>query len=124
MPKPNRTLLTLRSIAFAQQRARCWYCHVRMWNRSTSELPGLPAHCYRQLKATAEHLIARSEGGPDSRENIVAACAKCNHTRHRRKEPPSPLAYKNDVEKRIRSGRWHARDIFVRGLLPPIRPHL
>jgi len=31
---------------------------------------------------TAEHLVARMDGGKDTRQNIVAACRRCNEMRH------------------------------------------
>lgn len=122
MPKSNRSLFALRTLAFAQQGGRCWYCQVRMWNVCPSELPGLDAGCYRHLKATAEHLQARCDGGKDVPQNIVAACARCNHTRHHRKIPPAPAPYKREIAKRIRSGRWHTRDVHVRGLVLLSKP--
>lgn len=30
---------------------------------------------------TLDHVIPKSLGGPDSRENLVAACYECNHSR-------------------------------------------
>lgn len=43
---------------------------------------GLTLRQAQKLRATAEHLQARSDGGLDHPSNIVAACAHCNHRRH------------------------------------------
>jgi hypothetical protein len=61
----------------------------------------------RFLLCTAEHLIAKSEGGTDTASNIAAACMFCNQARHKAKHPLSPEDYRNHVQRRIRRGRWH-----------------
>ena len=45
---------------------------------------GLCIYCRQPMgsKATAEHLKARQDGGTDRRDNITAACKRCNHRRH------------------------------------------
>jgi len=48
----------------------------------------------KSFRCTAEHLMAKRDGGSDDQENIVAACWVCNHTRHRRKRPPEPRRWK------------------------------
>jgi hypothetical protein len=48
---------------------------------------------------------------------VVAACAHCNHTRHKRKNPPEPNAYLADVRKRVARGSWHFPWIRSLGLL-------
>ncbi|WP_367648810.1 HNH endonuclease [Ruegeria arenilitoris] len=60
----------------------------------------------RLFQCTAEHLIAASEGGLLSPENIVAACKFCNQTRHNSKRPLSPENYKKKVLGRLALGRW------------------
>lgn len=50
--------------AFNQQAGRCWYCDCKMINGHTRSI--------RQY--TAEHLVARSDGGSNKASNIVAAC--------------------------------------------------
>jgi hypothetical protein len=59
------------------------------------------------LQCTAEHLVARCDGGSDSPDNIVAACRHCNSRRHRRPEPLDPLTYRKHVRRRIARGCWH-----------------
>jgi 5-methylcytosine-specific restriction endonuclease McrA len=39
---------------------------------------------------TAEHLVARMDGGRDTRDNIVAACRRCNAARHQLGLGPAP----------------------------------
>lgn len=61
----------------------------------------------RQLQCTAEHLVARQDGGKDGVSNIVAACWACNQRRHKRKCAPEPTAYRVLVQDRISRGGWH-----------------
>ena len=60
-----------------------------------------------QLRCTAEHLIARSERGPDSQSNVVAACKFCNAMRHRGFSHLTPNAYEDVVEKLVSLHKWH-----------------
>lgn len=87
-----------RSLAFVRQDGRCYYCGLKMW------LPGQPGPS--PLRCTAEHLIARSEGGSDGPSNIVAACLHCNRTRHKRKCPPEPEQYRLEVRRRVDRDGW------------------
>jgi 5-methylcytosine-specific restriction endonuclease McrA len=98
-----------RQLAFQHQGGKCFYCEATMW------LEGPPGA--RSLRCTAEHLIPRSEGGGDGPDNIVAACARCNHTRHKRKRPPTPAVYRQEVQRRVSRGGWHPRWVFQRGLV-------
>ena len=59
------------------------------------------------LKCTAEHLIARTDGGVDSDENIVAACHYCNQARHEGEEALVSQAFKHYVLKELSIGKWH-----------------
>ncbi|WP_367648038.1 HNH endonuclease [Ruegeria arenilitoris] len=61
----------------------------------------------RWFQCTAEHLLAASEGGPLSPDNIVAACKFCNWTRHKSKRPLSPAVYKRQVLRRLELGKWN-----------------
>jgi len=87
-----------RQQAFTRQGGKCYYCGLPMWNTE----PGGPW----QLRCTAEHLTPRSEGGSNGQANIAAACAFCNHTRHKRKRPPDPLQYRNEIQRRVARGGW------------------
>jgi len=107
----------LRLQAFQQQQGRCWYCSVQMWHSDPEELPGISPKAARRLQCTAEHLVAQSTGGRDVAENVVAACAHCNHTRHKRKNPPPPDAYLSYVRQRLEQGGWHHTWVKSCGLL-------
>ena len=109
-----------RSRAFAQQGGRCCYCSVRMWLTSASELPAghKSATALALLRCTAEHLVAQRDGGGHVANNIVAACARCNHTRHRFPLPPAPPAYRRLVGKQVAQRGWHQRWVYEAGLAP------
>ena len=103
-----------RNRAFQRQGGRCFYCGVIM-----RRPPNAPAG--GRLRCTAEHLLPRSEGGSEAFDNIVAACAHCNRTRHLRKRPPGHDDYRQDVLRRVGRGEWHPRWVFERGLIGPPR---
>jgi HNH endonuclease len=106
---PNQ-LHKSRQLAFNLQSGRCYYFGVAM-------LP--PGTCGpRAIQCTAEHLLPRSEGGSDGPSNVVAACAHCNQTRHKRKVPPAPDAYRAEVRRRLQRGKWHNKWVHRQGLLP------
>jgi len=109
MAKPT-PLVRRRHHAYLAQMGRCYYCGLPMWEddlesfcRDNNISPSQAVH----LRCTAEHLLARQDGGRDAADNIVAACQWCNQGRHRRKEPPEPPVYRHLVHKRLRAGRWH-----------------
>lgn len=104
--------------AFGRQHGRCWYCGVLMWEASPLELSNVPPRAAAYLQCTAEHLQARSDGGRGVPGNLVAACRRCNCTRHKLKRPPSPKVYLAYVRQRISQGRWHPQWIRMKGLLP------
>ena len=82
-----------RDQAYVRQGGCCCYCQRQM----------LAASLKGPLRCTAEHLVARCEGGKNSRENIAAACWECNDNRHRTKRPLSIEKFK---AKRV---RWAAK---------------
>jgi len=87
----------LRIAAFARQAGRCWYCGCNMILGSTQSI----------RQCTAEHLVARSEGGRSNASNIVAACRFCNQTRHKRKRALAADCFKLLVQQRLSKGKWH-----------------
>ena len=98
-----------RSHAFHRQHGRCHYCRLPMW------LDDLPSFLRRYsltrrqallMQCTAEHLTPRHKGGRAGRVNIVAACAFCNHTRHRARTALSPERYADKVRARLGRGSW------------------
>lgn len=105
---PNR-YKSARNAAFKAQGGRCCYCHLPMWQSSPAELAclGLRPRSASPLRCTAEHLVARQDGGKNARSNLAAACLFCNRGRHRRKQPLSPDAYRNLVQQRMAKGKWH-----------------
>jgi hypothetical protein len=106
----SRLLKRHRSEAARQQDFRCWYCTFPIWNADPDKFARryrLPAGLVSRFRCTAEHLWARSMGGSNAASNIVAACAFCNHTRHKRKCPSTSEQHRITVAKRISQGRWH-----------------
>lgn len=55
---------------FERQKRRCAYCGFTMILR--------PANRRDPLRATLDHVVARSKGGDDTLGNTVAACEACN----------------------------------------------
>ena len=84
-----------RQKAAKKQSLHCYYCNCIM----TSEFP--------QLSCTAEHLVARSDNGKDTRTNIVAACKFCNVMRHRQYPKLAPPDYAQTVRKLVALNKWH-----------------
>lgn len=98
-----------RTQAFNAQNGRCYYCDQPMWNKSPSELEkyGLRQRTAKPLRCTAEHLLAKQDGGRDEEDNIVAACLLCNMRRHKRKTTPAPEAYRTFVQRLMAKGKWY-----------------
>ena len=85
-----------RKSAFTQQNGKCCYCGFHMWQDSAesfAKLHGITVKQARHFQCTAEHLQARQDGGRDVRENIAAACIRCNKLRHRPKKPMLSLIH-------------------------------
>lgn len=111
MSKKRRpSFKNVRSIAYKLQSGLCYYCHQPMWENDVNTFTAkhkIPFKKAMLLKATAEHLIARKEGGIDTSINIVAACKYCNSTRHKSKLALQPEAYKKRVLSRLNQNKWH-----------------
>jgi len=104
------TLVRHRHSAYLAQQGRCCYCDLPMWEgdlESFCRAHDIKPSQARSLQCTAEHLLARQDGGRDTADNIAAACRWCNQGRHRRKRAPEPPVYRHLVNKRLRAGRWH-----------------
>ena len=103
-------LTRLRSQAFHAQHGRCYYCDLPMWQAAPDEMKafGLSPRMAAPLHCTAEHLVARQDGGKNEEGNIAAACWLCNTRRHKRKSPPPPDVYRAFVQKRLAKGKWHS----------------
>lgn len=87
-------IIHLRRKASKMQGRRCYYCACQMSSKP-------------QLRCTAEHLVARSDHGSDSKKNIVAACKFCNAMRHRLFGHLSPDEYAMTVRNLVRLHQWH-----------------
>lgn len=104
-------LVKYRRQAFEQQSHRCYYCGFEMWENDPVRFASAHKITLRQAQlfmCTAEHLEARMDGGSNTPSNIVAACAFCNHGRHKIKNPPEPDEMRRYVEKRLAKGLWNA----------------
>jgi 5-methylcytosine-specific restriction endonuclease McrA len=116
-----------RARAAASQNGHCHYCGKPMIQDQNvldafAKQNGLKKKQARELLATAEHLLARSEGGTDAGKNIVAAHAICNRRRHQRKNAPPPEQFRQLVQKRCEKGRWHVPAVLKMPThLPPLR---
>ena len=105
----------LRTLAYRAQGGRCCYCGVPMWVSSPKELLpiGIGPRAAKLLQCTAEHLVARQDGGQNVAGNIAAACVICNQRRHRRRVPPSPDTYRELVKGRIARGKWQPAVVLI-----------
>lgn len=102
----KKRLRSLRAAKFESQSGRCFYCDLPMWLWCPSEL-GLRPRSAAPFQCTAEHLVAKQDGGKDAANNVVAAHACCNHRRHKRPGPaPSPESFRALVQRRVMSGKW------------------
>ena len=96
--------------AYQAQEGRCFYCGREMWTDDQdgfARRAGIPRALAGRFQCTAEHLMARCDGGGGGAGNIVAACRFCNVTRHRRRRPLAPVQYLAHVQRRLEAGRWH-----------------
>lgn len=108
------TLAVLRERAFQSQSGRCYYCDCPMWHSRPEEFARrhrISLAFAQRFRRTAEHLIARKDGGTNSHLNIVAACHFCNQCRHRRAVPPGPAEHRRYVQRRLRAHRWHPYNV-------------
>ena len=106
----NYRLRKNRLLACKKQKGRCYYCDAPMWSGNPDEFAsshGISVRQAKRFQCTAEHLLARKDGGTDGRKNIVAACYFCNSTRHRPSNALSPVEYREKVMNRLRRQKWH-----------------
>jgi 5-methylcytosine-specific restriction endonuclease McrA len=59
-----------RTVIGEAQDMKCIWCQCKMTNERN-----------KRDSATIEHMIPRSEGGPDDPSNYTVACSNCNHKR-------------------------------------------
>lgn len=111
-------VIRLRRTAFSEQNGCCFYCDSPMWLDDAVRFAAqhhLSVRQARWFQATAEHLVARCDGGRDA-GNIAAACRWCNWMRHRQRAPslaPTPAAFRRRVMHRLAQGRWRPFDVSV-----------
>lgn len=105
-----KQLQSARTSAFNRQNGCCFYCGFAMWQDNPKEFAkqhGLTAAQARHFQCTAEHLVARQDGGSNARQNIAAACLICNSRRHKRSGcAPAAEQYRAMVVKRVMVGGW------------------
>lgn len=112
--------------AFERQQGKCCYCSFLMWRDSPevfAEQHSLSLAQAKYFQCTAEHLVARQDGGKNTALNIAAACIRCNGLRHKRKKAPEPIEYQAFVQKRLDKGGWHTlppKACLKRGKVPEI----
>ena len=95
-----------------RQHLHCHYCGLPMWHTCPArfiDLIGL--HWAGEMQCTAEHLMARKDGGLDTERNIVAAHRVCNERRHAGGKNPSASAYHAHVQREMRGGRWLPNEV-------------
>jgi hypothetical protein len=93
-----------------EQHRRCYYCGFPMWSKRPSAFArrfGISLKEAERFHCTAEHLLARRDGGTSRLDNIVAACLFCNSHRHWRRVAPTPEQYRDLVQKRVAKIAWH-----------------
>ncbi len=92
-----------------EQNGRCYYCLAPVWSRNPRAFGrrhGVTMRSVKLFQCTAEHLTPRCEGGPDSADNIVAACRYCNERRHQMKRPMTHEKYLERVQMRVARGTY------------------
>ena len=79
-----------------------------MWSKNAwafAEQHGLTLEQCAHFQCTAEHIVARRDGGAEVR-NIVAACRHCNLKRHEAQAPLPADLYREQVQKDVAEMRW------------------
>ena len=114
-----KSLIEARKAAYNRQAGLCFYCQcpLAVDNDLFAQRYGLSLPQAKRHECTAEHLIARCDGGLNVKANIVAACLFCNRTRHACARPLASEHYRMKVQRRMAQRRWHPEYVFTR-LLP------
>lgn len=126
--RPSK-LEKLRHRAFVKQLGCCYYCGVPMIKGSSfstfCQKYSLTEHEAQMLQCTAEHLVARCDGGTDNDENVVAACLRCNSSRHQLANGRPPQEHMLLVRACMRANSWHSpRLLGVLARAHDSRPHI
>ena len=104
----NHKLRRFRKVAARRQQHRCHYCGVPMWSKNPAafaERYGLRLEDCGHFQCTAEHMVARRDGGSEHR-NVVAACRHCNIARHEMETPLPADLYREHVQRAVAETRW------------------
>lgn len=109
------SIQSARNCACIRQGGCCYYCGLPMLPASTPHAKRLPG-----LRESAEHLVARKDGGSNAGSNIVGAHITCNQRRHARSRQLLPDAYQALVRSRVEKGRWFHESVLK--MLVEIRP--
>lgn len=111
----------LRRAAARRQKLRCHYCAAQMWLTDASRFLvrfDLSAEQAARFQCTAEHLVARRDGGPNAKSNVVAACRHCNLQRHDGEAPlPDAARYREYVAQRMAQRNWHPEWAWEKGIV-------
>lgn len=66
-------------IIFRRDGMTCAYCGARVKEIKISKVPKNEVNKYRRIRASKDHIIPKSWGGPDSWENLITSCEPCNN---------------------------------------------
>lgn len=101
----------LRDAKFREQNGRCHYCREAMCNEplaAFAKCHGLTRKQAKLRRVTLEHVIARCDGGKSTRGNVVAACLRCNQSRHQGRVARSADEHFAYVQHCVALGTWWA----------------
>ncbi len=104
-----RRVVRFRASKMQAQNGLCYYCGQQMWRENRAafcRLHRIGRSFAKLFRCTAEHLVARCDGGKTSAENIVAACLLCNRTRHEAKPPRDPEGHRQYVRSLLARDEW------------------
>ena len=115
-------MIRLRRAAARRQNLRCHYCGAQMWLTDHATFLAsfdVSAEQAARFQCTAEHLVARRDGGPNSKANVVAACRFCNVQRHDEDRVSflDHASYHALVRRRMGEGSWHPPWARVKGIV-------
>ena len=100
----------IRRNCFISQGGNCYYCQQPMWHDNVEIFCREHHLTHRQARllcVTAEHLNPKSNGGKNSKSNVVAACYFCNTRRHMTRSAVTPERHLEKVRGRMAEGKWH-----------------
>lgn len=106
----KKLLAEIKKAQAARQDWRCYYCDFPMWSEDPVKFGREHRIALRHVprfQCTAEHILPRSDGGTDDPNNIVAACAFCNRTRHELGTVLPTILYRLFVKEKLDAGEWH-----------------